>query len=237
MEGEPCSDLLTLLQRKGRLPEPDVRSIFTRLVLATKRAHDCGTVLRNLKPETVQVRRKDPTAEYDVCVADLHCAACVPAGEEGGTLTGLHGTPEYAAPEVTIWYWHECSPPRLPEPPPAYGAKADVWALGICMHVMLCGCFPFKTSVSEEELLRAINSADFHFNDPGWRKLSEDALDLVRELLQRDPAERPCLEEVLQHPFCAAAMGEVMAREEARPLGEVSEAALAQLDIDDDDDE
>ena len=55
MEGEPCSDLLTLLQRKGRLPEPDVRSIFTRLVLATKRAHDCGTVLRNLKPETVQV--------------------------------------------------------------------------------------------------------------------------------------------------------------------------------------
>ena len=32
---------------------------------------------------------------------------------------------------------------------------------------MLCGCFPFKTSVSEEELLRAINSADFQFNDPG----------------------------------------------------------------------
>ena len=45
--------------------------------------------------------------------------------------------------------------------------------------------------------------------------------------------------QVLQHPFCAAAMGEVMAREEAeaRPLGEVSEAALAQLDIDDDDEE
>jgi len=104
---------------------------------------------------------------------------------------------------------------------------------------MLCGCFPFKTSVSEEELLRAINSADFQFNDPGWRRLSEEALDLVRELLQRDPADRPCLEEVLQHPFCAAAMGEVMAREEAeaRPLGEVSEAALAQLDIDDDDEE
>ena len=34
-------------------------------------------------------------------------------------------------------------------------------------------------SLPEEELLRAINTANFAFNDPGWRKVSEEALDLV----------------------------------------------------------
>ena len=234
--GAVADDLLSMLERRGRLPEADARSIFTRLVLATKRAHDCGTVLRNIKPESVQIRQQSPGGEYEVCIADLHCAATVPVGEERGTVTGLHGTPEYCAPEVSIWYWHECEPPRLPEPPPPYGTKADVWALGICLHVMLCGCFPFKASSDEEELLRAINTADFQFSDPSWKTTSADALDLVTQLLQRDPSDRPFLEEVLQHPFCSDALGEVMQREtEAAPLGEVSEAALDMLDGDDDD--
>ena len=149
----------------------------------------------------------------EVCISDLHCAASVPIGEETATLTGLHGTPEYAAPEVTIWYWHECVPPRLPEPPPPYGTKADVWALGMVLHVMLCGSFPFQTSVPEEELLRAINTANFTYNDPGWRRVSADGMDLVSQLLMRDPNDRPYLEEVLQHPFCSEALAEVMASE------------------------
>ena len=184
--GALCDDLLSVLQRRGRLGEADARRIFARLVLAVKRAHDCGTVLRGIKPECVHVAQASAGGEYQVWLAQLHCAAAVPPSAdeadeaaEAGTLTGLHGTPEYAAPEVTIWYWHEMRPPQLVEPPPPYGAKADIWALGMCLHVMLCGCFPFKASLPEEELLRAINTANFAFNDPGWRKVSEEALDLV----------------------------------------------------------
>ena len=60
----------------------------------------------------------------------------------------------------------------------------------MCLHVMLCGCFPFLTDLGEEELLRTINTAEFAFNDPGWRKVSEEALDLVGQMLQRDPLDR-----------------------------------------------
>ena len=209
--------------------------------IATKRAHDCGAVLRSIKPEVVQVVQAQKNGAFEVWLSQLHAAAPVPAGEEGTeaqTLTGLHGTPEYCAPEVTIWYWFECTPPRLPEPPPPYGAKADVWALGMCLHVMLCGCFPFQTSLPEEDLLRTINTADFAFNDPGWRKVSEEALDLVGQMLQRDPLDRPVLEEVLQHAFCADALQEVMAAEAAlsSTMDEKSfDAALAALDSGDDD--
>ena len=236
-EGAVCDDLLSVLQRRGRLAEADARRLFTRLVLATKRAHDCGTVLRNIKPELVQVRQKEKGSAFEVCISKLYCAACVPPGDDIAVLTGLVGTPEYAAPEVSIWYWYETVPPRLPEPPPPYGSKADVWALGICLHVILCGCFPFTTSVSEEELLRTINIAEFAFNDPGWKKVSEEALDLVGQLLQRDPHDRPYLEEVLQHPFCSAALQEVMANEDSSSRAQDLDAAaldraLAELDSD-----
>ena len=129
---------------------------------------------------------------------------------EDECITGLHGTPEYSAPEVIIWYWHECVPPQLAEPPPPYGIMADLWSLGMCLHVMLCGCFPFETDCAEEEMLRAINLADFSFGDPGWAKLSQEALCLVRSLLQRDPRDRPVLEEVLQQTWCAETVNEAV---------------------------
>ena len=140
IEGALCEDLFTLLQQRGHLEESDARRIFTRIAVAIKRAHECGSVLRNIKPEIVQVRQQTRGGEFEVCLSQLHCAACVPRGDDVATLAGLVGTPEYAAPEVVIWYWFECEPPRLPEPPPPYGSKADIWALGMCLHVMLCGC-------------------------------------------------------------------------------------------------
>ena len=242
-EGAVCDSLFSLLQRRGRLAEADARRIFTRIVLATKRVHDCGSVLRDLKPEIVQVRQATKNGEFEVCLTHLHCAATLSGpADEAGNLTGLIGTPEYCAPEVAIWFWHECVPPRLPEPPPSYGAKADVWALGMCLHVMLCGCFPFTPSAEEEELLRTINTAAFAFNDPGWRKVSEEALDLVGQLLARDPLDRPFLEEVLQHPFCGEALQEAMLQDEvASPQRGLDAAAfdraLEELDDDDDDDD
>ena len=186
--GAVCDDLLTILERRSRLAESDAKRIFTRVVLAVKRAHDCGAVLRNLKPESVHVRQQEKFGEFEVCLTQLHCAAPVPrdADADARLLTGLMGTPEYCAPEVTLWFWWEMD--RLPEPPPSYGAKADVWALGMCLHVMLCGCFPFLVAgVDEEDLLRTINEANFPFNDPGWRKVSEEALDLVQQLLKSYP--------------------------------------------------
>jgi len=233
-----ADDLLSMIERRGRLSEANSRQIFAKLVLATKRAHDSGVAVRNIKPETVQVQKDPVDGSLVIWLADMRCAAKVdPVDLDVGTLSGLHGTPEYSAPEEVIWYWHEAAPPSEEQQKSAmYGAKVDVWALGMCLHVMLCGCFPFDSSASEEDMLRAINAASFSYSDPGWSKVSEDALDLVQQLLQRDPLDRPFLEEVLQHPFCATAVSETVRIErEASMKNKDMEAALAALDLDDDD--
>ena len=53
--GHICTDLLTLIGERGRLSEADAQQILAKLALATKRAHDMGVMIRNLKPESVQV--------------------------------------------------------------------------------------------------------------------------------------------------------------------------------------
>lgn len=232
--GSTCTDLLAQIQQRGRLKEADARSVFARLVLATKRAHDCGVVLRDIKPERVQVRvPSNGGSDWQVQLAPpLHCAALGPGGEP--SLCGLVGTPEYAAPEVVIWYWHE----SLPEPPPPYGEPVDAWALGVTLHVMLSGGYPFDAELPEEQLLRAINAADVGFSEPGWRNISDDALELLRSLLTRDPEERAALEEVMQHPFCEPVVQEVLQLEGERSVrDEDYDAALKALDSDGDGDD
>ncbi|KAL1496839.1 hypothetical protein AB1Y20_014425 [Prymnesium parvum] len=237
--GRGGDDLLAMIERRGRLKEADARQIFSKLVLATKKVHDAGVVLRSIKPEAVQVAKDPVGGGLNVWIADLRCAikvADTSVTEMEETLEGLHGTPEYSAPEELLWYWHEQTPPQIPTPPP-YGFKVDVWALGMCLHVMLCGCFPFDASLDEEPLLREIWTANFSFSDPGWAKLSAEALDLVGQLLQREPADRPFLEEVLQHPFCAGAVADTVqdARDGSMKKTDL-DAALAALDMGDEDD-
>ena len=135
-------DLHTLIEQRGRLAEADARQIYARLVLAVKAAHDVGIALRSIKPETIQVWQP-PAGGWEVALCDLFCAATVDETEEdGNSLRGLCGTPEFCAPEVVLFFWAD----RMAQPPPAYGPMADIWALGICLHVMLCGCLPFDTS-------------------------------------------------------------------------------------------
>ena len=76
-DGVICTDLLSLIEQRGRLSEADARQIFAKLALAVKRAHDEGVMLRNIKPEGVQVRQRAPGTPWEVTLVDLHCAALV----------------------------------------------------------------------------------------------------------------------------------------------------------------
>ena len=84
-----------------------------------------------------------------------------------------------------------------------YHKSVDIWALGVIVFVLLCGCLPFDEDSSK------INSQDeiqkkFTLRFPKWSmNLSASAKDLLQNLLDIDPQSRFTAEQALAHHWVA----------------------------------
>ena len=91
---------------------------------------------------------------------------------------------DYAAPEVLAGK-------------PYRGKEQDVWALGILLYTIVYKENPFY---SIDEIM------DRDLRVPYI--MSEDSIDLIRAMLDRNVNSRITIEKVLQHPWCVAMDGE-----------------------------
>ena len=82
------------------------------------------------------------------------------------------GTPSYMSPEIVSKIEYS-------------GLKADIWALGILMYVMLCGKFPFKAS-NDQDLYRKIKKGKYDLPI----SLSQPSKNLLLKILRCDPKDR-----------------------------------------------
>lgn len=87
---------------------------------------------------------------------------------------------DYAAPEVLAGK-------------PYGGKEQDVWALGILLYTIVYKENPFY---SIDEIMDRDLRIPFI--------LSEDSIDLIRSMLNRDVSQRYAIEQVLDHPWCKA---------------------------------
>jgi serine/threonine protein kinase len=78
-----------------------------------------------------------------------------------------------------------------------YDEKIDIWALGVILFEMLFGEDPFKIK-REEELVKIVKS---ELKLPEKIKLSKDAHNFLMHCLQKNPAKRMDINELLLHPF------------------------------------
>jgi len=90
------------------------------------------------------------------------------------------GTPHYMAPEIV-------------QKIPYDGFKADIWALGILLFLMLTASFPFKGN-SDKELDSRIVSAQYI--SPA--SINFEARHLLSKMLSADLKKRPTPGECLQ---------------------------------------
>tara|TARA_B110001450_G_C17205832_1_gene313370 strand:+ start:255 stop:425 length:171 start_codon:yes stop_codon:yes gene_type:complete len=53
-----------------------------------------------------------------------------------------------------------------------YGAKCDIWSIGVITYIILSGIPPFN-GASDQEIMKKVKLGKFNFNDPVWKSISD----------------------------------------------------------------
>ncbi|XP_018590797.1 ribosomal protein S6 kinase alpha-5-like [Scleropages formosus] len=171
-------ELLDRIRCKRHFSETEASRIMRKLVSAVSHMHDVGVVHRDLKPENLLFM--DESEASEIKIIDFGFARLKPPDNQ--LLKTPCFTLHYAAPEVLKY--------------DGYDESCDLWSLGVILYTMLSGQVPFQsqekslTHTSAEEIMRKIKQGDFSFEGEAWRNVSQQAKDLIKELLTVDPSKR-----------------------------------------------
>jgi serine/threonine protein kinase len=205
MERVPGRELFEMVEEKGALAAATVASLMRQLLTALEALARLGVVHRDVKPENIMVSEGDGAGDgHRLTLIDFGYAAIV-GGEEGApaTLTGVAGSPEYAAPEVLSWLEVEADDTGTVVGEP-YDAKCDVWSVGVTAHVLVCAELPFDLpeDCTEENLVAAARNVQLTFKRPEWAgDAMGDSRDFVRRAMSVSRHERPSAGALLEHPW------------------------------------
>lgn len=203
MDLAPAGDLLSYVMSRGRLPEKDTRDFMKQVVSALQYLHSHGIVHRDLKPENLLLKNADSDKEgLQVQIADFGFATVMErvTGLSAAMQNGLHsvvGTPAYMAPEIVdsrVWKYVNGSAKDSQQN--GYDRSADMWSVGVILYVCLGGVFPFD---SQQPVLDQVLRGEFFFPDEHFSSVSDDAIDLICNLLVVNPTERYSCQDVMNH--------------------------------------
>ena len=176
LEGETLSSRLA---RKSIGPAEASR-LVAAIAHGVRAAHALGIVHRDLKPDNVFILGDGTVKVIDFGIAkDLRTGADTDLTATGAMLGTLH----YMAPEQVF------GDVDVDE-------RADVWALGVVLYECVAGRRPTEGSGSGQ-VLKAIMTGTFPTLVDAAPGCPEALSDLVREMLSRDRAERPTLDDVI----------------------------------------
>lgn len=71
-----------------------------------------------------------------------------------------------------------------------------MWSVGVILFVLLCGYPPFADE-NQNALFEKVRCGEYIFHEAEWRNVTDDAKDLIRNLLVVDPARRWTAKEAL----------------------------------------
>eukprot|EP00596_Hydrurales_sp_CCMP1899_P002382 CAMPEP_0119035232 /NCGR_PEP_ID=MMETSP1177-20130426/2169_1 /TAXON_ID=2985 /ORGANISM="Ochromonas sp, Strain CCMP1899" /LENGTH=264 /DNA_ID=CAMNT_0006993215 /DNA_START=721 /DNA_END=1515 /DNA_ORIENTATION=+ len=181
MEMMMGGELFDYVVEKGTLSEEEASVIVRKVTSAVAHMHGLDIIHRDLKPENLLLTSKRPDAEVKLIDFGL-------AKETTDNLArSFLGTRGYLAPEMLQRQ--------------SYDKSIDIWALGVIVFVLLCGCLPFdddSSRIANESAARK----KFTLRFPRWAStLSVSAKDLLHNLLDVNPKTRFTAEQALNHPW------------------------------------
>jgi serine/threonine protein kinase len=182
MEG---GELFTRIQQRATqaFTEREAAAIIYGICSAIQHLHRKHIAHRDVKPENLLYSKPDATGVLKL--TDFGFAKRTEPTADRPLETPCY-TPYYAAPEVLG--------------PEKYDKSCDMWSLGVVMYILLCGFPPFYSAHGlpmSPGMKKRIRAGIYKFPSPEWDKVTQDAKDLIRNLLKTDPSERFTIEQVM----------------------------------------
>ena len=170
-----------------------IKYYFIQLLLGIKHIHSFNIVHRDIKPENIMVTKDEKLikiidfgssldldgTDFEKKIAELK------KKEKKKRPDFIHfvGTPNYMAPE--------CVHNKFSD------KRCDIWSLGCVLFDLITGFPPFN-GASEYLIFQKSIEGKYIFPDG---VVPEVAQDLIKKCIQIDPAKRPTLDEILNHPY------------------------------------
>lgn len=156
--------------------EDHVLNWFTQICLALKHVHDRKILHRDLKSQNIFLTKNGIIKLGDFGIARV-------LSDTRSKAKTVVGTPYYLSPEII-----------KSEP---YSFKSDIWSLGVLLYEM-CALQPPFNAQSLHQLAQKIIQGQYA---PVPSHFSKNINALLSSMLQRDPAKRPNINQLLKSPI------------------------------------
>ena len=185
-------NLFSFVKKRRKLSEKTAKFLFRQIILGIKHIHSKKIVHRDIKLENILI---DLNNNIKIC--DFGIGRILKSEKQ--MLYDKCGTPMYMAPEILL-----SSKTKGYE-----GFPVDIWSSGISLYIMLSGTLPFNLKNKESsDMSNESNNNNIELQysiinkEPKKiEKISDEARDLLKGLLNKNPKKRLTIEQILNHPW------------------------------------
>ena len=172
-------DLLEF-QKQNKMSAQLTQKFVHDIVHGLSHLHSLGIAHRDISLENVLLDKHFRS----------HLSGFSLAVENGAECTESVSKAFYTAPEVSTSSCYD-------------GFQSDMWSLGILLLILVTnGNVPFvHASANGKNYQRFLETGVRKYLDSCRIPVSEACIDLIEQLLQVDPIQRPSIEQVVSHPF------------------------------------
>ena len=175
MEYISGGNLQNFVKKRRKLCEKTAKILFRQIIQGIKYIHSRGIVHRDIKLENILLDLNNIIKICDFGVGKLIKPSTI--------LKDQCGTPVYMAPEIIKGEGY-------------HGFPVDIWSAGVALYIMLSGSLPFNKDKEHDLEFSILNNNLKEISD-----ISEDANNLLKNILEKDPNKRFTANQILEHPW------------------------------------
>lgn len=189
MEFAEGGDLFDKIEADKGVSEDIAHVYFLQLTSGVSFIHSKGVAHRDLKPENILLNETG-----DLKIADFGMATLFQHKGQTKTSTTMCGSPPYIAPEVLRCASGDKSMRYHPN-------LVDIWSCGVILFVLLVGNTPWEEPTDKKWEWREYIRTNGRSTDELWDNVPQDALSLLRGMMNVEVDKRFSFTQIRQHPW------------------------------------